>query len=79
MTRLSGLYPLSLLEINYRCHPQSLSWPTSQGKITASDQNVAAERVGNAWDTFTAPIHLLKRSGLVRKRLLAIDVNRKSE
>ncbi|KAJ5442331.1 hypothetical protein N7445_005338 [Penicillium cf. griseofulvum] len=40
ISRLSEYYPLSLLEINYRCHPEILDWPTSaiyKGKITAND------------------------------------------
>ncbi|KAJ5951318.1 uncharacterized protein N7479_009731 [Penicillium vulpinum] len=66
MSRLSDLYPLTLLEINYRCHPQILDWPVSaiyKDKITASEQNVMADRVGNAWDTFVSSLYHFKRAG----------------
>ena len=82
MSRLSGCYPLTLLEINYRCHPDILDWPASaiyKSKITASDQNTKAERVGNAWNAFTASLHHFKGKGLVGKRRLVIDADGMAE
>lgn len=78
MSRLSECYPLSLLEINYRCHPEILDWPASaiyKGKITASDQSTRAERVGNAWNAFTASLHHFTAKGLTGKRRLVIDAD----
>ena len=78
MTRLSGYYPLSLLAVNYRCHPDILDWPATavyKSRITASAGNTKAERVGNAWDTFTASLYHFQAKGLVGKRRIVIDAD----
>jgi hypothetical protein len=78
MSRLSGCYPLTLLEINYRCHPDILDWPASsiyKSKITASYRNTEGERVGNAWDAFTASRHHFNEKRLIGKRRLVIDAD----
>lgn len=78
MQRLSGYYPLSLLGINYRCHPRILDWPATaiyKGKIIASPSNAAPERVGNAWDDFTVSRHHFKRQGLVGERRVVIGAD----
>ncbi|KAJ5744729.1 hypothetical protein N7533_009599 [Penicillium manginii] len=63
-----------LLAINYRCHPDILDWPASaiyKSKITACAGNTKAERVGSAWQAFTASHHHFK--GLIGKRRIVID------
>src|SRR5213078_1883992 len=61
MERLGGAgYPSSVLLTNYRCHPDILD-PFNQifydGRLRAAEANYAPERVGNAWDSFTASRH----------------------
>ncbi|KAJ5556242.1 hypothetical protein N7494_000157 [Penicillium frequentans] len=76
MARLEWCYPLSTLEVNYRCHPDILAWSAQaiyRGKIAASPINSAPDRVGNAWDTFTASRHHFKAQKLIGKRRLLID------
>ncbi|KAJ5152919.1 uncharacterized protein N7482_009397 [Penicillium canariense] len=76
MARLEWCYPLSTLEVNYRCHPDILAWSAQaiyRGKIAASPINSAPDRVGNAWDSFTASRHHFKVQKLIRKRRLLIN------
>ncbi|CAG8047206.1 unnamed protein product [Penicillium olsonii] len=78
MSRLASCYPLTLLNINYRCHPEILDWPAKaiyKSKITARDENVRPERVGNVWEAFTHPLHHFRVKGLVGKRRLFIDAD----
>ncbi|KUM60508.1 hypothetical protein ACN42_g6634 [Penicillium freii] len=82
MSRLARSYPLTLLEINYRCHPDILAWPASaiyKSEITPSEQNAKPERVGRAWDAFTASRHHFKGNGLAGKRRLVIDADGQAE
>ncbi|KAJ5942100.1 hypothetical protein N7516_002268 [Penicillium verrucosum] len=74
--RLVSCYPLTLLNINYRCHPDILDWPAKaiyKSSITASGENAKAERVGNVWEAFTRSLHHFQVRGLVGKRRLFID------
>lgn len=76
MNRLSRYYPQSFLKTNHRCHPEIIEWPASaiyKGKITTSAGNSEAERVGNAWQGFTASLHHFKDNNLIGKRRLLID------
>lgn len=76
MARLEWCYPLSTLEVNYRCHPDILAWSAQaiyRGKIAASPINSAPDRVGNAWDSFTASRHHFKVQRLIGKRRLLIN------
>ena len=82
MSRLARSYPLTLLGINYRCHPDILAWPASEiykSEITPSEQNAKPERVGRAWDAFTASRHHFKGNGLAGKRRLVIDADGQAE
>ncbi|CAI7623045.1 unnamed protein product [Penicillium viridicatum] len=82
MSRLARSYPLTLLEINYRCHPDILAWPASaiyKSEITPSEQNAKPERVGRAWDAFTASRHHFKGNGLAGKRRLVIHADGQAE
>ncbi|KAJ6103638.1 hypothetical protein N7486_003860 [Penicillium sp. IBT 16267x] len=76
MARLEWCYPLSTLEVNYRCHPDILAWSAQaiyRGKIAVSPINSAPDRVGNAWDSFTASRHHFKVQELIGKRRLLIN------
>ncbi|KAJ5686613.1 hypothetical protein N7536_009232 [Penicillium majusculum] len=78
MSRLVNCYPLTLLNVNYRCHPEILDWPAKaiyKDTITASDENAKAERVGNVWEAFTRSLHHFRVRGLVGKRRLFIDAD----
>ncbi|KAJ5506760.1 hypothetical protein N7453_005717 [Penicillium expansum] len=78
MSRLVSCYPLTLLNVNYRCHPEILDSPAKaiyKDTITASDENAKAERVGNVWEAFTRSLHHFRIRGLVGKRRLFIDAD----
>ncbi|GLI81917.1 hypothetical protein PoHVEF18_010312 [Penicillium ochrochloron] len=70
-------YPSTLLNINYRNHPQILALFNRQiykGKLAASSITSQPERVGDTWDEFTRKRHHFYGQDLAGIRRLFISV-----